>query len=109
MIGASRYIIMTPERWRQVEELYHAAQERGLKAIAGADPELRKEVESMLSQDGSPPALATESTVTVFAAGTQLGPYKIEAPIGAGGMGAVFRAYDTRLQRRVAIKMLHGD
>ena len=38
--------------------------------------------------------------------GDQLGPYEIEAPIGAGGMGEVFRARDTRLGREVAIKVL---
>src|ERR1700691_1565559 len=39
-------------------------------------------------------------------AGTKLGPYEIVAPIGAGGMGEVFRAKDTRLGRDVAIKVL---
>jgi eukaryotic-like serine/threonine-protein kinase len=38
--------------------------------------------------------------------GTRLGPYKIEAPIGAGGMGEVYRATDTRLNRNVAVKIL---
>ena len=42
---------------------------------------------------------------TQLAAGALLGPYRIEAPIGAGGMGQVFRATDTRLQRSVAIKV----
>jgi dipeptidyl aminopeptidase/acylaminoacyl peptidase len=42
----------------------------------------------------------------VLAAGTTLGPYKIVAPIGAGGMGEVYRAQDTRLTRDVAIKVL---
>ena len=38
--------------------------------------------------------------------GTRLGPYEIEAPIGAGGMGEVYKARDTRLDRSVAIKVL---
>src|SRR3954469_8266768 len=39
-------------------------------------------------------------------AGTKLGPYEIHSPIGAGGMGEVYRARDTRLNRDVAIKIL---
>ncbi|MGZ5445184.1 MAG: protein kinase domain-containing protein [Thermoanaerobaculia bacterium] len=39
-------------------------------------------------------------------AGARLGPYRIDAEIGAGGMGHVFRATDTRLDRAVAIKVL---
>ena len=38
--------------------------------------------------------------------GTRLGPYEILAPIGAGGMGEVYRARDTRLNREVAVKVL---
>ena len=41
-------------------------------------------------------------------AGTRLGPYEIVAPIGAGGMGDVYRARDTRLDRTVAIKVLNS-
>ncbi len=41
-----------------------------------------------------------------LSAGTRLGPYEILSPIGAGGMGEVYRARDTRLQREVAIKVL---
>jgi serine/threonine protein kinase len=41
-----------------------------------------------------------------LSAGTKLGPYEIVAPIGAGGMGEVYRAHDTKLGRDVAIKAL---
>src|SRR5208282_1045539 len=40
--------------------------------------------------------------------GTRLGPYEIIAPIGAGGMGEVYKAKDTRLGRTIAIKLLHS-
>src|SRR5579864_5951398 len=41
-----------------------------------------------------------------LASGTRLGPYEIQVPMGAGGMGEVYRARDTRLDRTVAIKIL---
>ena len=43
-----------------------------------------------------------------LASGTKLGPYEIVGPLGAGGMGEVYRARDTRLDRDVAIKVLSG-
>lgn len=47
--------------------------------------------------------------MTTFAPGASLGPYKIESGLGAGGMGVVYGARDTRLGRRVAIKVLPAD
>jgi eukaryotic-like serine/threonine-protein kinase len=121
---------MNPERWQQIEALYRAARERKpeernafLEGAAGDDADLRRQVEALLRQDSVGPtqdpgaqtvatqtlAIQTQSTQTIVGAGSQLGPYKIEAPIGAGGMGEVFRATDTRLHRTVAIKILPSD
>src|SRR5260370_11683574 len=41
-----------------------------------------------------------------LASGTKLGPYEIQSPLGAGGMGEGYRARDTRLERTVAVKIL---
>ena len=100
---------MTPERWRQVEALYHAVLDLPLASrpalLERADPDVRREVESLLAQDGSaldhPAWVASSETMP----GKRLGNYQIEVQIGAGGMGQVYRAVDSRLGRKVAIKV----
>jgi serine/threonine protein kinase len=125
---------MTPERWREVERLYQAAlehepEERSafLTHACGRDETLRGEVESLLAYqprakefietpasrpDGNLSFLVDavrrlhESSVPGRFVGRTFGSYEVKALIAAGGMGEVYRAVDTRLDRIVAIKIL---
>ena len=114
---------MTPDRWQQISRIYYDALARDagerasfLRDACREDEALRREVESLLAQPASAedflaaPALrkvpGLELQFMRFDRGRKLGPYEIVAPIGAGAMGEVYRARDTRLGRTVAIKLL---
>ncbi|HZO84151.1 MAG TPA: serine/threonine-protein kinase, partial [Verrucomicrobiae bacterium] len=116
---------MNPERWRQIETLFHAVCEREpaqrdafLKEACAGDEELRRRIDLLLAEhdrggttlESAVSDLAVEwsSEKAQLQAGTVLGKYRIERPIGQGGMGTVFLAYDTVLQRRLALKVLRS-
>jgi serine/threonine protein kinase/Tol biopolymer transport system component len=118
---------MTSERWQHIDRLFHATLEcapekrAGVLAEAcGDDADLRNEVESLLrahEQDATfldIPAyeLAADFLTDALGglmAGQQIGPYKILAPLATGGMGEVYLAQDSRLGRKIALKLLPPD
>jgi len=108
-------------RWREIESLYHAARERVpverarfLEEACGSDEDLHHEVESLLAnEDLAASFLESAATETLealaaepVASGERVGPYVVMEVVGAGGMGEVHKAHDTRLGRNVAIKFL---
>lgn len=118
---------MSPERLKKVEEIFHAAldlppKERETFLIESCrdDLELRREVDSLLSFEDSfdsridtPPdkiaaAIISERENSEII-GKQINQYKILSLLGVGGMGAVYLAKDTKLERNVAVKMLEGE
>jgi TolB-like protein/Tfp pilus assembly protein PilF/tRNA A-37 threonylcarbamoyl transferase component Bud32 len=120
---------MTPERWRQVEEIFQAALDllpedriRYVSEVCADDTQLKRDVESLLSQYDSAGDLMEEpvygktelGVLESFVEekdpmiGRRLGSYRIESEIGRGGMGAVYEASraDNEFNKRAAIKLV---
>jgi eukaryotic-like serine/threonine-protein kinase len=118
---------MKAERFKQIDEIFEAALELEpfkrdifLNKACGSDLELRKEVESLLQAYAKAedfiesPALEVAAQSLADAQGVSpisrtnqtIGPYKIISLLGAGGMGEVYLTEDSRLGRKVALKLL---
>ncbi len=116
---------MSSEHWQRTQQIYltaleHNASQRAgfLDQACGGDAALRHEVESLLAAHSEvgdfllTPALALEAKAlaaeqTLALAGQQLNQYQLISWLGAGGMGEVYLAQDSKLGRRVALKLLH--
>ena len=113
---------MEPERWKRIEELFHTASalpvaDRGefLRDPRHGDDALLREVESLIEAEAGGlldgPGLIVPADLVVdrsagSMAGHMLGGYQLQELLGAGGMGEVYRARDSKLGRDVAIKIL---
>lgn len=109
---------MTPERWARIKGIFGEAIETPepertalLERSCGSDPGLRQEVERLLAAEGSTlesPVFGALAQLTPpeLERGEMLAHYRVETKVGQGAMGAVYTALDTRLNRRIALKIL---
>jgi len=114
---------MTPHEWELVGEIYHAACDvqpeklsEFLDVACEGDGALRREVESLLSARGQAENFISDPIAGNLAKdllhsnspseNDMIGHYRVISKIGSGGMGEVFHAVDTKLDRNVAVKML---
>src|SRR5215470_8663466 len=108
---------MQAEVWKKIEELFRSAQAvppdkraEFLKQACPDDPQIRAEVQSLLDAAPSAESFLESSPVsTAFATGGRLRHFEILESLGRGGMGVVWKARDTHLDRFVAVKTISGE
>lgn len=113
---------MTPERYKKIDSVFRSAMDRPpadldrfLRQACGGDDALEQEVRALLEFEKEAGGFLERSPFDSIPSGTPigpglvLGPYRVDAPLGEGGMGVVFRATDTKFNRLVAVKFLSGD
>ncbi len=128
MLFAASFPIMNADRWKQIDALFDAVleipkneREAFLSEKCAGDEILRREVSSLLEAQKETDSFLENSAMNLMAkeiahnettvaevsiVGRELGNYRIERPLGAGGMGEVYLAYDSKLKRQVALKIL---
>jgi serine/threonine protein kinase len=108
---------MSENRWTRIDRLLQSALDRPpeereafIRGECADDEEVRDEVLSLLAHEGSADKfLEPQPARQPLLPGARLGAYEIRAQIGEGGMGEVYRAYDSRLRRDIALKILPPD
>lgn len=116
--------MITDVRWPRIKEIFHSALDHPpgersafLNKVCGNDTAMREELEALLTADADNETFLSEPAYEFaagmlsdeareFSPGQEVGQYKIECFLGAGGMGQIYEAHDTKLGRKIALKFI---